>query len=64
MEEVRMGSSAETRRLSVHFLVIVLFGAVFMAAFAVVTSPTVLADPGDPVISGQVTDNSTSGPIA
>ncbi|MFQ5908709.1 MAG: carboxypeptidase regulatory-like domain-containing protein, partial [Thermoplasmata archaeon] len=59
-----MGSSDGTRRLSVHLLVIVLFGAGFMAAFAAVTTPTVLAAPGDPVISGQVTDNSTSLPIA
>jgi PKD repeat protein len=44
--------------------VIVLFGAVFMAAFAAVTTPPVLANPGDLVISGQVTDNSTSLPIA
>ncbi|MEE9593088.1 MAG: carboxypeptidase regulatory-like domain-containing protein, partial [Thermoplasmata archaeon] len=59
-----MGSSDGTRRLSVHLLAIVLFGAMFMAAFAAVTSPTALAAPGDPVISGRVTDNSTSSPIA
>ncbi|MEE9236593.1 MAG: carboxypeptidase regulatory-like domain-containing protein, partial [Thermoplasmata archaeon] len=50
-------------RLVANFLAIILLAYTFSVAFLVLSGPLVTAVPGDPVVSGQVTDSSTSQPI-
>ncbi len=59
-----MASPERATRLGVDLLVVLLLSATFLVAFSMFTPSPVLAAPGDPVLSGQVTDNVTSLPVA